>query len=157
MDPTCRLCLFAKRSSPHIFQFGPDGHYPFRDTDSILGLFPYLTITKCFEHLREKRGTEGERNREGVSLFYATRSKESIQNNAAGTISGLARINEKAPTDRWIVHCHLVFCLCGCPTQQPKHATIESKREGPEPEPVKFSLFSCLSHPFLTFSGRPFA
>lgn len=39
VGPTCRLCLSAKRPSPHFFKFGPDGHSPFRYADSILGLF----------------------------------------------------------------------------------------------------------------------
>ena len=94
MDPTCRICLSAKRSAPrHIFQFGPDGHSPFRCTGSILGLFPSL-----------RQGERGEGQR-GVGVpFYATHDQRNPCC-AAGTISGLARINEKAPTDTWVVLC----------------------------------------------------
>jgi hypothetical protein len=91
-----------------------------------------LFLTQGFEHSmneREREKRREERGGRGTDLLTPHDQKESIENNAAGTISGLARINEKAPLD--------------CPLSVSSKSMVKI-----------FPLSLCLTHssPFL---GRP--
>jgi hypothetical protein len=137
VDPTCRLCLSAKRPSPHLFKFGPDGHSPF----SVCGFHPRpFSSLNIFEEGEEQRGASSLlrhaikrnpfkitlRKRSPVSLELTKRHRPTV---------GLSFVSQSN---------HRAFCLCN------------SSKGGPEPDLGKISLSVCSSRlPFLTFSGRP--